>query len=83
MRAIANLAYALDKLRVSRRLGLYFSLWITYFAITRTFDLLNNLPAGINSADVQWIVAAIMVPVTGLQAAAIKFYNSTHNDGGS
>lgn len=66
----------LEHLRVTRRAGYFFTLWVTYFSLHGCFEYANAaLAAGANSAEVATVIAAIMVPVSGLQGAVINFYH--------
>lgn len=77
-KVVDNIAYALDNLKVSRRAGFFFTLWVTYFAITTCASI--AIGAGGVSFDVAAVIAAIMAPVTGLQAAIVKFHHGGHKD---
>lgn len=71
-----TIAVALEKLRVTRRVGYFFTLWVTYYSIQHCFDYAHAaLEAGISSGEVAGVIAAIMVPVSGLQGAVISFYH--------
>lgn len=67
---------ALEKLRVTRRVGYFFTLWITFHAfewVTRfVYDAIDS---GLASLDIAAIIGAVLLPVTGLQTAVINFYH--------
>ena len=74
--AIDGFEYALEKLRVTRRAGFFFTLWITGYSVTVSADLAQTvINQGGAAFDVAAVIAAIMVPVTGLQGAVINFYH--------
>ena len=72
---IKTLAAHLDTLKVTRRSGFIFTLWVTYVSLDWAFNFANAaLAAGANSMDIAAIVAAVLVPVTGLQGFVMGFY---------
>lgn len=75
---IERIAHAFDVLKISRRVGLYFSFWLTWYAVSTAVDLahLSDLP-GIELAAV---IAAITAPVTALQGYVIKFNHTYRED---
>ena len=75
---IDNLAYALDKLRVSRRIGFFFTLWITYYSVTEMVEFAEFTHTA--SLDLAAIILAITGPVTALQGFVLKEYYKGHRD---
>lgn len=78
MGIIESVANALDRLKVSRRLALYFTLWLTHYSVTECISMVRN--SDLSGSDLGLVIGAIMVPVSGLQGAAIKFYHTGHKE---
>lgn len=77
MIVVDGVAKIFDNLKITRRFTVYFTLWITWTSLDYSFTLVHKvLETGNASLELAGIIAAILVPVSGLQAAAIKFYNS-------
>lgn len=69
---------SLEKLRVTRRIGYFFTLWITYHAFEWATSYAENALAGdVSALEVAAILGAVLAPITALQGAVINFY---HND---
>jgi len=74
--AVERIAFTLDTLKVTRRIGFYFTLAITYIALDWAIDFASVSTK--SGTDISLIIAAIMTPVAGLQGFMAKFYH----DGG-
>ena len=69
---IDEAAYFMDKLRITRRIGFYFTLWITFHAFQSSIELATSIGDPIGAAA---IIAAIMVPISALQGFALNFHH--------
>lgn len=79
---IDSLSQALDKLKVTRRLGYLITLYITVYATNWSLDFpVEAIGLGYSAGEVAMVVGAVMAPVTLLQGYVINSYNSkgTHN----
>lgn len=73
---IQTTSEALEKLRVTRRVGYFFTLFLTYHAFEWcTAFVYDALDADTPALEISAIIAAVLVPVTGLQTAVISFYH--------
>jgi hypothetical protein len=61
--------------KVFRRISLIWMMWLTTTVYYWVFEYLNN--AGDVSFDVAALVAAILSPISALQAAVFKFYSTS------
>ena len=76
MNLVNKIAESTDKLKITRRFGFYFTLWITWVSVDYSFELVTLvLQTKDPSLELAAIIAAILVPVTGLQGAVLKFYS--------
>lgn len=67
---------ALEKLRVTRRIGYFFTLWITYHAFEwATGFVASDAAQNMSELGIAAVVAAVLAPVTALQTAVINFYH--------
>lgn len=73
---IEEVVFLLDEAKITRRIGYFFTLWVTYFSVTECLEFAETASLNGASFDIAAIIAAIMVPVSGLQAAALKFHNT-------
>lgn len=70
------LSDALEKLRITRRIGYFFTLYLTFYAFRWTTEFVYNaLGTNLEAVEIAAIIAAVLVPVTGLQTAVISFYH--------
>jgi hypothetical protein len=76
MSVVTCIAESLNELKFTRRFGFFFTLWITWISLDYSFKLVTlALTTNTPSLELAAIIAAILVPVTGLQGAVLKFYN--------
>ena len=61
--------------KIIRRMVLGIAAYLQYKAIVWAMVYATTLPAGTNVIDAAAMVAAILTPISGLFAAAIKFYS--------
>lgn len=69
---VDNIAYAIDTLRITRRVGFYFTLWITLHAFQESVVISKAIEDPLGAAAV---IAALMVPISALQGAALNFHH--------
>lgn len=73
---IQSLSEALEKLRITRRIGYFFTLFLTYHAFQWTTEFVYHaIDSKLEAVEIAAIIAAVLVPVTGLQTAVISFYH--------
>lgn len=77
---IDALAAIFDKLKLTRRVAAWFTLYITWIALHKSFELADATKDwSADGVGIAAVIAAIMVPVSGLQAATLNFH---HKGGG-
>lgn len=70
-----KVALVFDRLRLTRRSGYFFTLWVTWYSIQGCFEYAYAaLQAGISPLEIAAVIAAILVPVSGLQGSVIGLY---------
>ena len=75
---IDNIEYVFDKLKVTRRISVFFTLWLTYYTVIAMIDLAGKIDAA--SLEVAAIIGALTAPVTALQGFILKFHHQGHKD---
>ena len=66
--------------KVIRRSVLYIALWLQYTALEWSMAFAAMQPMEADMVGVAAIIAAVLTPVSGLLAAAIKFYNDARRN---
>ena len=78
---VDKVAYAFNELKITRRIGFYFSLWMTWYAVSYCIEFATVAIAnGVATLDVAAIIAAILVPISGLQGFALNAHHRGHAD---
>lgn len=65
-----------DRLRVTRTVTLGFTLWLSWHVYSWVMEAID---AG--TVTEEWMAAAILGPISALQAAVFKFYSDYHKAG--
>lgn len=73
---VDDVAYALDQLKVTRKITLGFAMWITYFAFSESvrFAYSSELDGLATGA----VIGALTTPVSGFVGFVAKFYYDGH-----
>jgi len=73
-----KITYLFEELKLSRRITLYFTLYLTYFSVHESFAFAKDASDLTGTAA---IISAIMIPVSGLQGFVFKHYQIGRNNG--